>query len=60
VLPTPARVAAVRLGESLLRWAGLLDDDGAPTQTLDEIHAFAEAVSLSSIPETCRSIVDEH
>jgi hypothetical protein len=49
------KVAAVALsiGDDLLRWAGLVDDDGRRTGTLGAIVEFGEIMQNSSIPEAC-------
>jgi hypothetical protein len=47
---------ALSIGDDLLRWAELVDDDGHPTGTLDEIEHFGEIVQHSSIPEACGQI----
>jgi glycine/D-amino acid oxidase-like deaminating enzyme len=47
---------ALAIGEDLLRWAELVNDDGDPTGTLDEMRELAEILQSSSIPGACSQI----
>lgn len=58
---TPDQEAAVDdaaqwLGNRLLRWGGVIDDDDELTVDLEALTAFVDAVSDSSIREECRDI----
>lgn len=54
----PWAKAARSIGEDMLRWAGLVNDDGAMTGAIDEAEQFAEIVQHSSIPEACELVRD--
>lgn len=49
----------VEIGDDLLRWAGVIDDDGRRVRPVESAENFAELIQHTSIPQACAE-VGEH